>query len=244
MIYTRTGGAHQIEQKPVSVYARYFFKRCPNGHMLYWEEGEAVEEKTFCSTCGETHLTHCLSCSAQLGNAFDAMKMASAGKPWSFPKRPAFCGKCGKPFPWTSAEHQRIEDTGFWSLLHPTVVKLARPRFEAGYYADAVESTFKGLNSKVKELFRSTKGRELDGPDLMRKALRTDDPVIVLGDLTTESGRNIQEGYSHIFAGVMQAIRNPSAHANTEIGSDRACHELMLASLLFHQIDERRKGDK
>ena len=69
-------------------------------------------------------------------------------------------------------------------------------------------------------------------------------PCSFLGDLATESGRNIQDGYSHIFAGAMQAIRNPSAHANTEIDSNRACHQLMLASLLFRQIDERRKGDK
>lgn len=228
----------------MSVYTRYFFRRCANGHMLYWEEGNSVEDGTFCSRCGETYLTHCPSCNALLGNAFDSMKMASTGRPWSFPKKRAFCDKCGKPYPWTSAEHQRIEDTGFWSLLHPAVVKLARPRFEMGYYADAVEATLKELNSQVKELFRLTKGRELDGPDLMRKALRIDDPVIVLGDLTTESGRNIQDGYSHIFAGAMQAIRNPSAHANTEIDSNRACHQLMFVSLLFHQIDERRKDDK
>ncbi len=128
--------------------------------------------------------------------------------------------------------------------MHSTVAKLAKPRFEAGHYADAVEATFKELNSNVKELYRAEKGTELDGRDLMRKALRCDDPVILLGDLATESGRNIQEGYSHIFAGAMQAIRNPNAHANTEINPDRACHLLMLGSLLFHQIDERRKSDK
>ena len=236
---------HAVVELPwMSLYTRYFFKRCPNGHMLYWEEGNSAEDDTSCWKCGDPYLIHCPSCNAQLGNAFDAMKTVSDGKPWSFPKRPAFCGKCGKPYPWTATEHQAIEDSGFWSLLHPMVVKLARPRFQTGYYADAVEAAFKGLNSKVKELYRLEKGSELDGPDLMRKALRTDDPVIVLGDLATESGRNVQDGYSHIFAGAMQAIRNPSAHANTEIDSNRACHQLMLASLLFRQIDERRKGDK
>ena len=228
----------------MSFYTRYIFKRCPNGHMLYWEEGNAAEDDTFCWKCGEPYLLNCPSCNHQLGNAFDTMKSAFDGKPGKVPNKPVFCGKCGKPYPWTLAQHERIEESGFWSLVHPMVTKLARSRFETGHYADAVEATFKGLNSNVKELFLTAKGRELDGPDLMRKALLPNDPVIVLGDLRTESGRNIQDGYSHIFAGAMQAIRNPSAHANTEIDSNRACHQLMLASLLFHQVDERRKGDR
>ena len=223
---------------------RYFYVRCPSGHMLYWEEGSSSEHDTFCWKCGEPYLSDCPSCNAQLENTFVAMKSSFNGKPFWFPTRPTFCGSCGKPHPWTLAEHQKIEDSGFWSLMHSTVVKLAKPRFEAGHYADAVEATFKELNTKVKELYRTAKGRELDGPDLMRKALRSDDPVILLDDPATESGRNIQAGYSHIFAGAMQAIRNPNAHANTEINPDRACHLLMFGSLLFHQIDERRKSDK
>jgi hypothetical protein len=40
----------------------------------------------------------------------------------------------------------------FWDDLHPTVVKVARPRYEAGHFADAVESVFKELNNYIKEL--------------------------------------------------------------------------------------------
>ena len=116
---------HAVVELPwMSLYTRYFFKRCPNGHMLYWEEGNSAEDDTSCWKCGDPYLIHCPSCNAQLGNAFDAMKTVSDGKPWSFPKRPAFCGKCGTPYPWTATEHQAIEDSGFWSLLHPMVVKL------------------------------------------------------------------------------------------------------------------------
>ena len=123
----------------------------------------------------------CPSCNVQLGNAFVTWKSKFDGKPWQFPKRPAFCGSCGKPYPWTLAEHQKIEDSGYWSLMHSTVAKLAKPRFEAGHYADAVEATFKELNSNVERAISSGKGTELDGRDLMRKALRCDDPVILLG---------------------------------------------------------------
>ena len=66
-----------------------------------------------------------------------------------------------------------------------------------------------------------------------------EDPIIVLGDLSTETGKNIQEGYMHIFAGAMMGIRNPKAHHNIEIDAKRAIHFLSLASLLMYKIDEK-----
>src|SRR5437764_14744847 len=49
---------------------------------------------------------------------------------------------------FTTESLKREED--FWSVLHPGVTQIARPRFEAGHYADAVEAALKDLNSKVK----------------------------------------------------------------------------------------------
>jgi hypothetical protein len=42
-----------------------------------------------------------------------------------------------------------------------------------------------------------------------------------------------------IFAGAMTGIRNPKAHANIIIDSNRAIHFLFLASLLMYVIDEK-----
>jgi uncharacterized protein (TIGR02391 family) len=173
-------------------------------------------------------------------NSFSSMKSLINGRPTNFPKMSQFCGECGTPYPWTVAKHDQIDDAGFWKLLHPKVSKLARPRFESGHYADAVEASLKELNTDVKSIYRKAKNVELDGVDLMRKAFRGDDPVIRLEDLSTESGKNIQDGYSHIMAGVLQAIRNPKAHENIEISADRAIHLLTLASLLFYRLDERK----
>lgn len=62
-------------------------------------------------------------------------------------------------------------------------------------------------------------------------------PLICLDDLSTGSGRNVQEGYKNIFAGAIQAIRNPNAHENLPIKRDDAIRKLMMASDLMYRID-------
>jgi uncharacterized protein (TIGR02391 family) len=127
----------------------------------------------------------------------------------------------------------------FWDDIHPTIARVAKPRFEAGHYADCVEAALKEINSIVKEHFRRKTGKEEDGASLMLKAFSPNGPAIVLDDLSTESGRNIQQGYMQLFAGAMIGIRNPKAHANISITENRAKHFLYLASLLAHRFDER-----
>lgn len=127
----------------------------------------------------------------------------------------------------------------FWGLLHPSVIPLAKPRFEAGHYADAVEAVLKEVNSVVKNLHKTATSEELDGAPLMRKAFSPNRPSIKLADLTTETGRNIQQGHMDLFAGAMIGIRNPKAHGNIVITTERAIHHFSLASLLFYKIDER-----
>jgi len=127
----------------------------------------------------------------------------------------------------------------FWSLLHERVVKTAKGRFDAGHYADSVEAALKELNSDMKALVKKATGKELDGADLMHQALSPKNPIIVLDDLSTESGRNQQMGYMEIFAGAMTGIRNPKAHENLTITKERAIHHLFLTSLLFNRLGER-----
>lgn len=135
-----------------------------------------------------------------------------------------------------SAQPAQLE---FWSFLHPTVISIAKPRFESGHFADAVEAVLKELNSRIKEHVKRKTGNEFDGADLMRRAFSPNNPVITLADLSTESGRNEQQGFMDIFAGTMTGIRNPKAHGNIDISPERAIHHLFLASLLFSRFDER-----
>ncbi len=138
------------------------------------------------------------------------------------------------------AENPSKQIDQVWALLHPTVVALAKPRFVAGHYADAVEAVLKELNSVVKHIHRNVAEEELDGAPLMRKAFTPNKPTIILDDLNTESGRNIQQGHMDLFAGAMIGVRNPKAHGNVVITPERALHHFFLASLLFCKLDERR----
>ena len=138
--------------------------------------------------------------------------------------------------------HERSSsNTGEWSLIHTDICKVSKEKFDHGHYADSVESAFKELNAIIKGFYKNKTGKELDGVALMREVFSPKSPSIVLGDLATESGRDVQEGYGHIFAGSMQGIRNPSAHANLEISSGKAMHLLFLASHLMFMIDDKLK---
>jgi uncharacterized protein (TIGR02391 family) len=133
----------------------------------------------------------------------------------------------------------RGPEVPLWEDLHPEIVSAARNRLEAGHFSDAVEAALKEINSKVKALVLGQAGAELDGARLMTRAFSLDNPILRLADLSTESGRSEQQGYMQIFAGAMTGIRNPKAHANITIDSNRAVHFLYLASLLMFKLDER-----
>jgi uncharacterized protein (TIGR02391 family) len=126
-----------------------------------------------------------------------------------------------------------------WRLLHPRVQVVAQNRFQAGHYADAVEATLKELAGVVRALVLQRGGPELDGVALMQKAFSPNGPIVVLADLGTQSGKDMQRGYMEMFAGAMAAIRNPKAHGNIVITAERAMHFLFVASTLWYTLDER-----
>lgn len=130
------------------------------------------------------------------------------------------------------------QDLDIWSLIHPAITGVAKSRFESKHYADAVEAALKHINGVVKEKVKRKSGKELDGASLMTTAFSVNAPIIALDDVSTETGRNIQQGYMQIFAGAMTGIRNPKAHEIISIDESRATHFLFLASLLMHKLDE------
>ena len=75
--------------------------------------------------------------------------------------------------------------------------------------------------------------------ELMIKAFAEVDPPISLGNLETETGRNIQAGYRFIFMGAARAIRNPDAHEQFKmLGNGDALETLAFASLLMRRLDD------
>ncbi len=139
------------------------------------------------------------------------------------------------------SESSNNEDP-FWSLINPTIKGIAKPRFDNKQYADSVEAVFKEINSRVKEVFRQKTGEDEDGAKLMNKAFSPKSPVIILDDLETEDGTNIQTGYMQIFAGAMTGIRNPKAHSNHGTTAEEAMPLIQLASHLFSVFEQATKN--
>lgn len=211
----------------------FYIKYCINGHGLY--NRDFLPEDKNCNKCGELYFEKCGYCSQDIPNSFIS-KQFSNGYLFSNPTRPDHCHNCGKPYPWVEAKIKKIENAGVWLLLHPTVVKVAKTRFESGHYADAVEATFKELNAKIKSIYKTKRDKELDGVNLMRSAFSPNNPLLIFSNLDTETGKNMQQGYMEIFAGAIAAIRNPKAHDNIDITAEMAVHFLFFSSLLFLKL--------
>ncbi len=126
-----------------------------------------------------------------------------------------------------------------WPLLHPQVQSAAEERFKTGHYADAVEAALKALNNEVGSIAKARGASDMDGAQLMHTVFSPKAPLIVLGNLSTQTGRDMQLGYMEMFAGAMSAIRNPKAHDNIVISPERAIHFLFVASMLWYTLDNR-----
>ncbi len=70
---------------------------CLNGHVITsMSTTNPYRMRNFCEQCGEPTITTCPSCSQSIpGYYLDSAVIGSRYEP------PAFCGDCGKPFPWT-----------------------------------------------------------------------------------------------------------------------------------------------
>ena len=133
-------------------------------------------------------------------------------------------------------------DKIFFGTMHPTIVNVSEKKFLDGHYADSVESAFKEIDTRLKKLYKKYKDEELYGKELMYAIFNYENKknqrLLVFEALDNESGKNVQEGYMHIFAGAMQAIRNPKAHENLCITKAQALDRLIFASMLMRKIDE------
>ena len=127
--------------------------------------------------------------------------------------------------------------SSIWDNIHPQIISVAKGRFDNGHYADAVEAAFKEINTRVKKIYKDRTSVEKDGAKLMQAAFSVQNPIIKLGDTSTETGANIQQGYMEMFVGAMIGIRNPQAHNNLLISKDRAIRKLHFASMLMYKID-------
>lgn len=121
------------------------------------------------------------------------------------------------------------------AALHADIRGVADRYLDSGHPEVAIFEAFKAINSRVKAMT----GLDLDGNKLMAAAFANSDPPIVLSDLSTETGRNIQTGFRFMLMGAVQGIRNPDAHEQFKaLDAEDALETLAFASMLMRRLDE------
>ena len=124
---------------------------------------------------------------------------------------------------------------GFEDLLHPVVFEHAYHQYRAGHFRDAVLNAF----TAVFDLIRSRTGLDMDGSKLAGQVFSVRDPMLILSEIDTESGRNDQAGFLQIFQGAFVGIRNPKAHSlQHDLTEEKAAQYLVFASLLARRVAE------
>lgn len=130
----------------------------------------------------------------------------------------------------------RAELTEFLSRgFHGEVHKHAKQLYLDGHYFHAVFEACKAYNKLVQAKGQSTK----DGQALMMDAWRPEGSLKI-ADCTTETGRNVQQGVMFLAAGLMQAVRNPTAHEpalDWPIRKEDCLDLLSFVSFLFRQLE-------
>ena len=131
----------------------------------------------------------------------------------------------------------QIIKTDIMELLHPIIVRASYIQYQNELYRDAVFNAFLAIG----DLIRSRTGIDADGNALITKAFSLNKPILVIADLSLESGQNTQKGFIQILCGAFQAIRNPPAHSMevtySKLSSSRY---LVFASLIVDQIENAR----
>jgi len=123
----------------------------------------------------------------------------------------------------------------FEEMLHPYIEEKALKLFKDSYYQESIKEALMVLFS----LIRSKSSLSQDGDDLINNALSTSNPRLILAELETSSGQNIQKGFMNILKGVVGAIRNPLAHSkDVKFTPIEAARYLVFISLLLYKIDE------
>jgi len=121
--------------------------------------------------------------------------------------------------------------------FHPEVFKHSRKLFIQGNYFHAVFEAAKAYNKAVKEKAKNAK----DGEALMLEVWGCEKGVLKVTRCASETDHNVQDGIKFLSAGLMRAIRNPTAHEpaiDWPITKEDALDILSFISFLYRQLDK------
>jgi uncharacterized protein (TIGR02391 family) len=137
-------------------------------------------------------------------------------------------------------EKKKAEELFDKIITHPQIRQASRDLFLNDKHRNAVLDAMIKIEEMVKEKAKRPKnhsGKELSGRALMFKVFNPDDPLLKWSKLRNQSERDELAGYCQLFAGAMQGIRNPKAHAIFKSRPMRALQLLHFATLLAEFID-------
>lgn len=119
---------------------------------------------------------------------------------------------------------------------HPEIIKHSKKLFLQQNYFHSVFEALKAFNYSVKRKAQSDK----DGQDLMM-AVFSINGTLKLNRGITETEKNIQNGMKFLSSGLMQAVRNPTAHEPAivwPINKQECLDFLSMISFLFNQLEK------
>lgn len=124
--------------------------------------------------------------------------------------------------------------------VHVEVLKYCRAELLDENYFHAVFEATKGVAERTRQL----SGLTQDGAELVNKAFSIQNPLLVLGPLTTESEKSEHKGFAHLMVGLFGAVRNPLAHApktTWPMSEEDALDILTLISFIHRKLDRAYK---
>ena len=72
----------------------------------------------------------------------------------------------------------------------------------------------------------------------MRRVFGGEKPVLALTSLQNDGDKRVQEGFNHLYAGSMQALRNPRAHEVTYHLPEIAIELITWVHYLLRMLDQ------
>jgi uncharacterized protein (TIGR02391 family) len=119
--------------------------------------------------------------------------------------------------------------------LHPLIADAAASLLAGAHHREAVDRAVRAL---LQEVRRRCNADDLDGESLINFAFNPKNPALVVADIATATGRNIQRGTHLLALGIVAAIRNPSAHALLDPSADEAGEQLAILSFVARRLEE------
>lgn len=116
------------------------------------------------------------------------------------------------------------------------VMEACATLFANGHFAQGVLEAVKVMRDVLQE----ASGVDLDGEKLAGRAFNPKDPLIVVGDLATETGRNRQRGMMLIAQGIFAGVRNPLAHQRIVVPGSEARQIVAMIAFVVEAVEARR----